>query len=149
MDADSRFVALMILFEALTVVDSIPGIPQFTEGVWYPWIFVMTSLTGLVVGPSAGFLATAVVVSSATSCTSGGSPSTGLEADVLFRVILFVPLQTYRTIYGLPFDVLQLIWAAGALVTPVQVALSVVATTVLGTSLTRRLDARVATFTGR
>ena len=231
MDADSRFVALVILFGALTVVvDAIPGIPQFTEGVWYSWIFVMTPVTGIVVGPAAGFLATTVGVlightlyfrglpeflftlGAPVGCMISGllfrgrwrpvlayytvllagyfltpaawqlplwgmwdtylayaslgglallaaqgsrifaaSPRLhalaafiGLEADVLFRVFLFVPLQTYRTIYGLPVDVLQLIWAAGALVTPVQVALSVVVTTVLGTSLTRRLGARVA-----
>lgn len=237
MDADSRFVALVILFGALTVVvDAIPGIPQFTEGVWYSWIFVMTPLTGLVVGPSAGFLATAVGVlightlyfrgfseflftlGAPVGCMVTGlivrgrwrpvlafytvlfaayflTPTAwqlpvwgmwdtylayaglgvlallmargsrvftshaprllplaafiGLEADVLFRIFLFVPLQTYRTIYGLPVDVLQLIWTAGALVTPVQVALSVVATTVIGTALTQRLGARVATLTRR
>jgi hypothetical protein len=232
-DTGSRFVSLVILFGALTVVvDSIPGIPQFTEGVWYSWIFVMTPITGIVVGPTAGFLATAVGVlighilyfrglpeflftlGAPVGCMVAGllfrgrwrpvlayytvlfagyfltptawqlpvwgmwdtylayaslailallaakgsrvftSPASrlfplaafiGLEADVLFRVFLFVPLQTYRTIYGLPVDVLQFIWAAGALVTPVQVALSVVATTVLGTSLMQRLGARIAT----
>lgn len=55
----------------------------------------------------------------------------GLEADILFRIFLLVPCQTYRFIYGWPVEGLQLAWALGAVVTPIQVTLSALITTPL------------------
>jgi hypothetical protein len=49
----------------------------------------------------------------------------GLEADILFRIFLFVPLQTYHILYGLTLETMKLIWVAGAFVTPIQVGLSI------------------------
>jgi hypothetical protein len=48
----------------------------------------------------------------------------GLEADILFRIFLLVPCQTYRLIYGWPIETLRAVWMLGAAVTPIQVALS-------------------------
>jgi hypothetical protein len=48
----------------------------------------------------------------------------GLEADVLFRIFILVPCQTYRTIYGLDVNELQLWWALGAVETSVKAGLS-------------------------
>jgi MFS family permease len=48
----------------------------------------------------------------------------GLEADVLFRIFLFVPLQTYHILYGLTIETMKVIWVTGAFVTPLQVGLS-------------------------
>jgi len=55
----------------------------------------------------------------------------GLEADILFRIFLLVPCQTYRLIYGWPIQSLQWAWMLGAAVTPVQVALSALVVTPL------------------
>jgi len=53
----SRFLAIVTIFASLNVIcDSFMGIPQFTEGVWYSWIFIMETLTGIVLGPYARFL---------------------------------------------------------------------------------------------
>ena len=50
----------------------------------------------------------------------------GLEADVLFRIFLFIPVGTYRSIYGFPVEILSEIWALSAVSTPIQVGMSVV-----------------------
>ncbi len=61
----------------------------------------------------------------------------GLEADILFRIFLFVPLHTYRIFYGFTIETMRLIWMAGALVTPIQVGISLVFTTILYSMLNR------------
>ena len=48
----------------------------------------------------------------------------GLEADVLFRIFILVPCQTYHIIYSLDVSELQLWWAAGAVETSTKAALS-------------------------
>jgi hypothetical protein len=61
----------------------------------------------------------------------------GLEADILFRVFLFIPCQTYRFLFLFSVEELQFIWAAGAFITPIQVAMSAVFTSVIGLQLMR------------
>jgi len=56
----------------------------------------------------------------------------GLEADVLFRIFIFVPCQTYQSIYGYNVLDLQYIWGMGAVETPIKAALSTVITTLIG-----------------
>jgi hypothetical protein len=63
----------------------------------------------------------------------------GLEADILFRIFLLVPCQTYWVFYGWTPAQLQLIWLAAGIITPVKVALAAVATIMLGFSLMRLL----------
>jgi len=48
----------------------------------------------------------------------------GVEADVLFRIFLFIPMGTYRSIYGFPPEILREIWALSAVSTPIQVSMS-------------------------
>jgi len=48
----------------------------------------------------------------------------GLESDVLFRIFLFVTLQTYKIFYGFNLEAMKLIWTASAFMTPIQVGLS-------------------------
>jgi hypothetical protein len=48
----------------------------------------------------------------------------GLESDVLFRIFLFVPLQTYKIFYGFNLELMKWIWIASAFITPIQVGLS-------------------------
>ncbi|MEM1539080.1 MAG: hypothetical protein QXW82_02545 [Candidatus Bathyarchaeia archaeon] len=56
----------------------------------------------------------------------------GLEADVLFRIFVFVPCQTYSLFYGYDLSVLQATWAMGAVETPIKVALSTIVTVLIG-----------------
>jgi len=225
----SRFLALIAVFASLNVVcDSFVGIPQFTEGIWYSWIFIIEPLTGIVLGPYAGFLSTflgvmighfiffrgaheflftfgapigamvsgflfrgkwkvnlayytmllgiyfitpiawqlpiwgmwdvylayASLLVSITLMVRKGSwklgsrrqllyaivlcAFVGLEADVLFRIFVFVPCQTYRILWkDIDLNVLRLIWVAGAAVTPIQVAISILVTTTIGLPLVK------------
>ncbi|MEM2691145.1 MAG: hypothetical protein QXS01_03495 [Candidatus Bathyarchaeia archaeon] len=43
----------------------------------------------------------------------------GLEADILFRVFIFVPCQTYNLFYGIEVRGLKAIWALGGVETPI------------------------------
>lgn len=56
----------------------------------------------------------------------------GLEADVLFRIFIFIPGQAYDWIYGYSVSYLQVIWGVGAIETPIKVALSALVTTIIG-----------------
>jgi len=223
----SRFLALITVFASLNVVcDSFVGIPQFTEGVWYSWIFMIEPLTGIVLGPYAGFLSTFIGVimghfiffrGTHEFLFTLGAPIgamvsgflfrgrwksiltfytmllgiyfitpiawqlpiwgmwdiylayasllvsiivmvrkdswklrsrrdllyaivlcafVGLEADVLFRIFVLVPCQAYRIFWqNIDVIILRLWWVAGAAVTPIQVALSVLVTTTVGIPL--------------
>lgn len=63
----------------------------------------------------------------------------GLEADVLFRIFILVPSQGYRLFYVWDVDFLRSVWTAGAVITPLKVALSTVATVVVGHPLVKAL----------
>jgi len=54
----------------------------------------------------------------------GFSAFIGLESDVLFRIFLLVPLQTYIIFYGFNLELMKKIWIASAFMTPIQVGLS-------------------------
>lgn len=213
----SQRLALIAVFATLSVVcDSLAGLPQLTEGVWYGWIFIITPITGIVLGPYEGFLATLIGVMIGHSIYPRGSfeylftlgapigsmvsalisrkkwkivliyysllftayfsspiawqlplwgmwdtyiayaalmvliiiwkseksikirersfyfplyALIGLEADILFRIFIFIPCRTYSLFYGFPIESLKAIWVAGAVVTPIQVAVSSVVTT--------------------
>ncbi len=227
----SHFVSLIAIFAALNAVyDSITGISQFREyGVWWSWIFLTAPITGIVLGPSAGFLSTLIGVTVGHFVYFRGTPEflftlgapvgamvsgllfkgrwkpvfayytvlfvayfatpvtwqlpvwgpwntylaygglcaaaltsangkkgkmegkrlpyylglyafIGLEADILFRIFLLVPCHTYQFIYGWPVEDLQLAWTLGAVVTPIQVALSaLIVTPLVGMPLIRFL----------
>lgn len=63
----------------------------------------------------------------------------GLEADVLFRIFVFIPGQTYRFFYGWDVETLKVIWTSGAVITPIKVALSTIATVAIGHPLIKAL----------
>jgi hypothetical protein len=70
----------------------------------------------------------------------------GLEADVLFRIFIFIPCQTYRLFYGYNASVLQVIWTAGAVETPIKAAISTIITVAMGPpiiSVARRMGLSV------
>jgi len=225
----SRFVSLVAAFAAINFICDAIVFPQLSEGVWYGFVFISEPITGMVLGPYAGFLSTfiGVMVSHVISpigieefLFTVGAPIgamvsglmlkgdrrkvlayytillvsyfmtpiawqlpvlgmwdvylayitllaimllvvaksgpikkmnrdpvslavcafVGLEADVLFRIFLFVPCQTYRFLYGLPVEALQAIWVAGAVVTPIKVAISALVTASLGLRLFKIID---------
>jgi hypothetical protein len=222
----TRFLSMIAVFAALNVVFDAIIIPQFSSGVWFGLVYLIVPITGIVLGPYAGFLSTlmGVFVGHAISprgieeflftlgapfgamisgmlfqkkwkvvftyytvllfsyfitpvawqlpvwgmwdvycaylvllLTIGfirlkGDRSNplkndlflygfcafiGLEADILFRIFVFIPGQTFRSIYGLPIEALQSIWVAGALITPFKVAISTSITALLGSRLAR------------
>ena len=64
----------------------------------------------------------------------------GLEADVLFRIFLFVPCRTYWFFYGLTEEALYAIWSLPApLITPFKVLVSTVFTATLGPAMEKAL----------
>jgi len=61
----------------------------------------------------------------------------GLEADILFRIFLFIPCQTYNLLYGFTADVLEAIWVTAAFITPVQVVISMLIAATVGPYILR------------
>ena len=56
----------------------------------------------------------------------------GLEADVLFRIFVFIPCQTYKLFYNLDVIGLQSIWVVGAVETSTKAALSTLIAAIVG-----------------
>jgi hypothetical protein len=210
--------ALISVFAALTaVLDTLPGLPQLSSGVWYHWVFIVAPLAGIALDPAEAFLsvflgvmishtmilgdpyeyfftlgaplgaavtslvfrgrtrpvlvyytallaayllspparslplwalwdtfaAFAVLISFALSrreyyCLAKGqlafvfSALIGLEADILFRVFLFVPLGTYDWLYGFSLGFIRDVWIVSAFITPIQVGIALVSTFLAG-----------------
>lgn len=61
----------------------------------------------------------------------------GLETDILFRIFVLIPCQTYRLLYGFSTEILQVIWTAGALITPIQVGIAVFMNALIGPILVK------------
>jgi hypothetical protein len=61
----------------------------------------------------------------------------GLEADVLFRIFILIPCQTYQLFYSWNAGSLQAIWAVGAVETPIKAALSTIITVTIGLPITK------------
>ena len=60
---DSAFVSLIAVFAAFNVIcDSLIGPPLPFSGVWYSWIFVSEPITGIILGPLAGFFSSFIGV---------------------------------------------------------------------------------------
>jgi len=217
----SQFLALVAVFASLNVVfDSLMGLPEFSSGVWYSWIFIVEPINGIVLGPYAGFLSSFIGVMIGHSIyfrdvyeflfTLGApigamvagflfrgkwkmvltyytallgiyfitpiawqlpiwgmwdvylayfillvvavmmarkgswnpepkgllyvialSALIGLEADILFRIFVFIPGQTYRIFYDLGAETLIPIWIEAAAITPIKVAISILVTTII------------------
>lgn len=214
---DSTFVSLIAIFAAFNVVcDSLLGPPLPFSGVWYSWIFISEPITGIILGPWAGFFSSFIgvmighfvyfrgveeflftvgapigtIISAlifrgkwkialiyyltllgaffatpiawqlpfwgmwdvylAFSCLPvlafvmrrgrnlRNNKSTsirllyivalcafiGLEADVLFRIFILIPCQTYRAFFDFDVGALQSIWVVGAVETSIKATLS-------------------------
>ena len=232
MRIDVRTISLIAIFAALGVVCDAVVTPAFSAGVWFGWIFMISSIAGIVLGPYNGFISTLIAVMIGHSLfpretvyefvfTIGApfgsmvsgfafrgqlkrvfayytlmlgayfvtpvskhlpiwgmwdcyaayallivlciilsirgsdeikrmspfavSAFIGLEADVLLRIFIFVPCQTYQFIlplYGLPPtpEALAAIWAVPApTITPFKVLLSTFIVTLIGPQIKRIL----------
>jgi len=62
MRVDVRTVSLIAIFAALGVVCDAVVTPGFSAGVWFGWIFVVSSIAGIVLGPYNGFVSTLIAV---------------------------------------------------------------------------------------
>ena len=211
----SRTVSLVAIFAALGVVCDAVVTPGFSAGVWFGWIFTISTIAGMVLGPYKGFISILIAVMIGHSLVPRetiyefiftlGAPTgsmmsgfifrgewrrvfvfytimlasyfmtpiskrlpiwgmwdcyvaygilivlgvilsirgsdeikrmspfavsafLGLEADVLLRIFILVPLQTYRLlgeVYGLTPEALVALWAVPApIITPFKVLLS-------------------------
>jgi hypothetical protein len=59
----------------------------------------------------------------------------GLEADILLRVFILIPLGTYWFFYGMTPEFLYWLWLTAGIITPLKVALSALFTVTIGFSL--------------
>jgi len=214
----TRSIALIAVFAAVTaVLDALPGLPQFSSGVWYGWVFIAIPLAGIVLGPWEAFLSVLIgvmvshmvvffdpyeyfftigapvgaMISSLVfrgrlrpvlpyyvallgaylltpaawdlplwalwdtyiafivlivavlfskrlyriakgRLTFALSALLGLEADILFRILLFVPLGTYDWLYGFSLDFVRSVWVVSAFITPIQVGIALFTTSLAG-----------------
>ncbi|MFX1475291.1 MAG: hypothetical protein ACFFCO_07440 [Promethearchaeota archaeon] len=225
----SSFVAFVAVFTALiTVFDVIPTtfIPNFYSGIWDSWIFLLSPIVGILLGPLAGAfsvglgsllghfiyfrdpfefifmlgaplgaavaafvyerqwrpvlaiysvllagyfltpiswvlpligvwdtLAGFVMVLLFTLCASRNWWPSGenqfqlllllfctfiaLESDILLRIFILIPGQTYWLFYQMTPDALQLLWLGAGIVTAIKVTLASIMTVSVGLSLLR------------
>lgn len=61
----------------------------------------------------------------------------GLEADILFRIFVLIPGQTYRLFYAFGKEALIPLWVEAAAITPIKVAMSILVTTTIGPQLVK------------
>jgi hypothetical protein len=57
-----RTVSLIAIFAALGVVLDVVVTPAFSAGVWFGWIFMISPIAGIVLGPYNGFVSTLIAV---------------------------------------------------------------------------------------
>jgi len=232
LETSSRFVAFIAIFTALAaVLDSIPIIPGFYGGIWDSWLFLMSPLFGIILGPIGGAAAIAmgsfighlvyfrdpfellfmwgaplgagisglvfqqrwkpviiiytglllayfvtpvswqlplwgiwdvlvgfgvlvvfsVIVNTRVWPEAGDRRNVigllfatviGLETDVLFRVFILVPCQTYWLFYGISVEGLQALWVVAGIVTPLKIIMSALVGLAVGISLIRFIPHR-------
>lgn len=61
----------------------------------------------------------------------------GQESDVLFRVFIPVPCQTYWLFYGLSVEGLQALWVVAGILTPLKIIMSALVGLAVGIALVR------------
>lgn len=225
----SHMVALVAVFTALAVVlDSIPIIPGFYSGVWDSWLFLLSPLVGVLLGPSAGAMSVLagsfighlvyfrdpfelvfmmgapvgagiaglvyqrkwkrvlvtylllllayfispiswelpligvwdtvaglglvlifITHASVNRWSEASNLSTvlyllfatviGLESDILVRIFILIPCQTYWIFYGFTVNELQILWLGAGFVTPLKVAMAALVGVSVGFSVLKIL----------
>lgn len=69
----ARGTALIALFAVMSVALDSMVTPGFSSGIWFGWVFVMSPITGMVLGPRDGFIATLISVMVGHSLVFRGS----------------------------------------------------------------------------
>ncbi|MHA1638165.1 MAG: hypothetical protein ACTSUB_09145 [Candidatus Thorarchaeota archaeon] len=223
----SHFVSFTAIFSAfIAVLDVIPMVPGFYGGIWDSWVFVLSPLVGILLGPFAGafsvllgsllghmiffrdpyelvfmmgapfgammsglvyqgrwkpvlglystlllgyfltpiswvlplwgvwdlmlgygvvllfvFLTTHTSIFNKDSNRTGARllfcSVIGLESDILLRIFILIPGQTYWIFYGLTPEMLQLMWAFAGFITPLKVLVASIVVVILGLTLLR------------
>jgi hypothetical protein len=59
---DSRRISLIIVFSVISIVLDLLVTPGFSSGIWFGWIFIMSPISGIILGPRDGFIATLISV---------------------------------------------------------------------------------------
>jgi hypothetical protein len=59
---NSKIITLIALFAALEIACDIVVIPSFSAGIWFGWIFILSPIAGIVLGPYNGFISTFIGV---------------------------------------------------------------------------------------
>ncbi|UCC33410.1 MAG: hypothetical protein JSW53_06525 [Candidatus Bathyarchaeota archaeon] len=62
MRTDVRAISLIAIFAALGVICDVVITPGFSGGVWIGWIFIISPIAGIVLGPYNGFISTLIAV---------------------------------------------------------------------------------------
>ncbi len=62
MKFDAGELSLISVFAALSVVCDVVVTPGFSAGVWYGWVFLISPITGIILGPYHGFISTFIGV---------------------------------------------------------------------------------------
>ena len=222
----SRFTSFVAVFTALAVVlDVIPIIPGFYSGIWDSWLFLLSPLFGILLGPLVGgasialgsllghliyfrdpfemvfmlgaplcavmaglvyqqkwrivmgaystmlfayfiypiswtlplwgvwdvilgfgfvvlfsLMANRQLLTERTSVSIALASVIGLESDILLRICILVPGQTYWLFYGLTPEMLTMLWLAAGLITPIKVLMGIVTSVGFGGALLRSLN---------
>ena len=236
----SSFISLVSLFAAFNVIcDLLLSSPIFPSGVWFSWIFLVTPISGILLGPYAGFLSSLIGVMVGHSIVFRGSEEflftlgaplgtmisgllfrgrsrevmiyylamfgaifaspvawqlplwcmwdtflafslllaivvlmqkwrgawdtrgrtrllyilalcviIGLEADVLYRIMVLVPGQAYQLIFGWDLTALQGAFLYGAGETPIKVAFATLVTIIIGPPILLAARKTGLSFTG-
>lgn len=59
---DTRRITLIAIFAAISIALDLIVTPGFSSGIWYGWVFIMIPISGIVLGPRDGFIATLISV---------------------------------------------------------------------------------------
>lgn len=62
MITNSKVISLIALFAALQVAFDIVVVPSFSAGIWFGWIFILSPIAGIALGPYNGFISTFIGV---------------------------------------------------------------------------------------
>ncbi len=103
--ARTRRIALISIFAVLSVVLDSVLIPGFSSGVWYGWVFILSPVNGILLGPRDGFIATLISVMVGHSLVfresiyefifTLGAPLGSLVSGLIFRKKLGTPILLF------------------------------------------------------
>ena len=113
MRIDVRTVSLIAIFAALGVVCDAVVTPGFSAGVWFGWIFMISPIAGIVLGPYNGFVSTLIAVMIGHSLSpretayefvfTMGAPVGSMVSGFAFRGQLKRVLAYYTLMLGVYF----------------------------------------------